>query len=157
MRLAKGMLLVSLVVLGAIAVSVASAGDGPGEKGKRDMRQLAGVNFISNCAFSHRAQDDPIVSFGRRGASHDHSFVGNTSTNAFSTLQSLRRAGTSCRRTGDTAAYWTPTLFANGKPVEPAGSTIYYRRRTLDEVRAFPPGLKMIQGARPREARRTAA
>ena len=28
----------------------------------------------------------------------------------------------------------------------PTAATIYYRRRTLDEVRAFPPGLKVIAG-----------
>jgi hypothetical protein len=112
----------------------------------RDLRALQGVNFISSCRFSHRRMDDPIVFPGRPGFSHDHSFVGNVSTNAFSTLRSLRAAGTSCRRDGDTAAYWMPTLMLNGQPVEPRGATIYYRRRTLEAVRPFPAGLKMIAG-----------
>jgi hypothetical protein len=90
--------------------------------------------------------DDPIVFPGRPGFSHDHSFVGNVSTNAFSTLRSLRAAGTSCRRDGETAAYWMPTLMLNGRPVEPRGATIYYRRRTLEAVQPFPAGLKMVAG-----------
>ena len=107
---------------------------------------VKGVNFISLCRFSHRAQDDPIVYPGQPGVSHDHSFVGNVSTDAFSTLASLRRAGTTCQRAGDTAAYWMPTLYVGGRPVAPSGATIYYRRNVLRKLRPFPPGLKMIAG-----------
>ena len=39
-----------------------------------------------------------------------------------------------------------PTLLVNGQPVEPRGATIYYRRKTLEPVRPFPAGLKMIAG-----------
>jgi hypothetical protein len=131
----------------AVVVGGAWAESGPPAGAKASsMAQLRGVNFVGNCRFSHRAPDDPIVAFRRPGASHDHSFVGNTSTNAFSTLASLRRASTTCMRTGETAAYWAPTLIVDGKPVEPLGATIYYRRRTLDAVRAFPPGFRMIAG-----------
>jgi hypothetical protein len=130
------------------AVAVASvAVAAPNDHGdKTRMKQLAGVNFISVCRFSHRAPDDPIVFPGRPGASHDHSFVANVSTNAFSTLDSLRAAATTCQREADTAAYWMPTLFIGGAPVAPQSATIYYRRRTVDNVRPFPPGLKMIAG-----------
>jgi hypothetical protein len=129
----------------ALVASVALAGSRPGERA-RGMAQLRGVNFVSTCAFSHRAQDDPIVMPGRPGVFHDHTFVGNVSTNAFSTLKSLRPAATTCRRAEDTAAYWAPTLFLRGRAVEPVGATIYYRRRTLDAVQAFPQGLKVIAG-----------
>ena len=107
---------------------------------------VKGVNFISLCRFSHRAPDDPIVYPGQPGVSHDHSFVGNTSTDASSTLASLRRARTTCRRPGDTAAYWMPTLSVGGRPVPPSGATIYYRRNALRKLRPFPAGLKMIAG-----------
>src|SRR5262249_44195871 len=110
------------------------------------LRQLAGVNFVSSCAFSHRAGDDPIVFPGFPGSSHDHTFVGNTSTNAFSTLATLRQAGTTCRRPNDTAAYWMPTLLADGTPVVPAGATIYYRRQTLAATQPFPAGLEIVAG-----------
>ena len=110
------------------------------------LRDLQGVNFIGACTFSHMAMDDPIVFPGQPGASHHHSFVGNTTTNAFSTVRSLRAASSTCRRFGETAAYWMPTLFVNGQAVEPRGATIYYRRRTLAPLRAFPAGFKMIAG-----------
>jgi hypothetical protein len=55
-------------------------------------------------------------------------------------------AGTTCQRPNDTAGYWVPTLFVGGDPVEPLGATIYYRRRTMEPVSPFPPGLKLIAG-----------
>lgn len=139
----------SLAVLAtAVAVAGAWAGSGPPSTAKASrMAQLRGVNFVGTCRFSHRAPDDPIVAARRPGASHDHTFVGNTSTNAFSTLSSLRRASTTCMRAGETAAYWAPTLIVDNGAVEPLGATIYYRRRTLDAVRAFPPGFRMIAGS----------
>jgi Domain of unknown function (DUF1996) len=132
--------LVALGVVAAVIGSAASAQTAP------NVRALQGVNFVSACGFSHRLPDDPIVHPKHAGMSHDHSFVGNTTTNAFSTRPSLLKGSSTCRRPGDTAAYWMPTLLQNGQPVEPLGATIYYRRRTLDPVRAFPPGLKMIAG-----------
>jgi hypothetical protein len=112
------------------------------------MRALQGVNFIGSCTFSHMSMDDPIVYPRQPGASHDHSFVGNTTTNAFSTLRTLRAGGSTCKRDGETAAYWMPTLLQNGQMVAPSGATIYYRRKTLAPVRAFPTGFKMIAGDR---------
>jgi hypothetical protein len=41
-----------------------------------------------------------------------------------------------------------PTLLLNGQMVTPAAATIYYRRKTLAPVRAFPAGFKMIGGDR---------
>jgi hypothetical protein len=107
---------------------------------------LAGVNFISVCAVSHESFDDPIVYPGRPGLSHNHTFVGNTSTNASSTLASLRAAGTTCRRPGDTAAYWAPTLLVDGAAQLPVAAEIYYRRLTDARLRPFPPGLEMVAG-----------
>jgi hypothetical protein len=138
----------SLVLAAAIAAcALAVSADSAPRPAAKGAAALHGVNFVSACRFSHRLMDDPIVFPGRRGASHDHTFVGNTTTNAFSTLQSLRRGATTCRREGETAAYWAPTLIVDGRAVEPLGATIYYRRRTLDEVRAFPPGFRMIAGS----------
>ena len=139
-----------VVSAGLALVSSSDAGRKPGAAA--NMQALQGVNFVSNCRFSHRLSDDPIVHPGHVGASHDHSFVGNTTTNAFSTRASLLRGSSTCRRAGDTAAYWMPTLLVDGQAVEPLGATIYYRRRTLAPVRAFPPGLKVIAG----DARATA-
>jgi hypothetical protein len=129
----------ALVCLSLVAVAVASA--------LPRSRSAVGVNFVGSCGFSHMAMDDPIVFPGRPGASHDHTFVGSASTDAFSTVDSLRAAPTTCRRPGETAAYWMPTLSLDGAPVEPTGATIYYRRGRADgRIRAFPPGFKMIAG-----------
>jgi hypothetical protein len=133
----------SLLPLAAVLV-VSAAFAGAGER--VSMAQLRGVNFVSSCAFSHRAADDPIVFFGKPGASHDHSFVGNTGTNASSTLDTLLASGTTCQRPGDTAAYWMPTLYVDGQPVTPNHAQIYYRRSTRRHVEAFPPGFRMIAG-----------
>ena len=108
--------------------------------------QLQGVNFVGSCTFSHMSMDDPIVYPRQPGASHDHSFVGNNTTNAFSTLRTLRAGTSTCKRSGETAAYWMPTLLVNGQMVAPAGATIYYRRKTLAPVRAFPAGFKIVAG-----------
>jgi hypothetical protein len=103
--------------------------------------------FAIACGFSHRNMDDPIVFFNQPGRSHDHTYFGNTATNASSTPQSLRAAGrTTCRLRADTAAYWAPTLIVNDRAVEPTYAVVYYVRRTIDAVQPFPANLKMIAG-----------
>jgi hypothetical protein len=102
--------------------------------------------FAVGCGFSHRNNDDPIVFPRQMGLSHNHTYFGNTSTNAFSTAGTMRGGRTTCSLRADTAAYWVPTLLVDGRPVEPLGATVYYVRRTLDRVQAFPAGLQMIAG-----------
>jgi Domain of unknown function (DUF1996) len=129
-----------LLVLGMIVVAAGSGaalGSSP---------PLRGVNFISVCAFSHRAPDDPIVLPRQPGFSHDHSFVGNASTNAFSTPAQLRTADTTCRRAGDKAAYWMPTLFVSGQAVMPTIAIAYYRRLVRTPLRPFPAGIQIVAG-----------
>lgn len=142
---AGALVLIVVATLGPVAL----AGDKPKTGDERTGvtgRDLRGVNFIESCRFSHRAADDPIVFFGKPGASHDHTFVGNRTTNASSTFGSLRSGTTSCTRADDTAAYWMPTLYQGTTPVLPAAATIYYRRGTFAEVRTFPNNLRMIAG-----------
>jgi hypothetical protein len=136
-----------LSVLAALAaVSVAGLALAGETKRPRPLA-LVGVNFVSVCAFSHTAPDDPIVFPGGPGRSHDHTFVGNTTTNASSDYRTLLAGGTTCNRRGDTAAYWMPTLLVAGQPVAPRSASVYYLRRTLEPVRAFPPGLRVIAGS----------
>ena len=138
----------------ALLVSTAFAGSRGAAQPGASVRGFAALpNFVSACRFSHRATDDPIVYPGQPGASHDHSFVANTTTNAFSTLTSLLAGATTCNRPADTAAYWMPTLIVDGVPTAPLAATIYYRRRTIAPVTAFPPDLRMIAG----DARATSA
>jgi hypothetical protein len=103
--------------------------------------------FLSVCRPSRTAMDDPIVHPGEPGASHQHEFFGNTTTNADSTYASLKAGDTTCRIGADTAAYWVPTLYADGQRVAPIRVNAYYlagrgRGRTV----AFPAGLKVIAG-----------
>jgi Domain of unknown function (DUF1996) len=129
----------ALVLLAAIAG--AAAASGPEGRVANDER-----SFVTLCAFSHRNTDDPIVLPRRPGFSHDHTFVGNVSTDAFSTLKSLRSAKTTCDRKDDLAAYWAPTLLDDGKPLDPFGAVVYYRRLTKARVRPYPSGLTMVAG-----------
>ncbi|MGW0504977.1 DUF1996 domain-containing protein [Micromonospora sp. NPDC003241] len=112
---------------------------------RRDHRE-----FQANCAVSHRLEDDPIVFFNRPGASHDHTFMGNTTTNAASTMQSLPRGATTCRVPGDKSGYWMPTLLNGNTPIVPQGpQVIYYKSGVRDytSVRPFPPGLRFLVGS----------
>jgi Domain of unknown function (DUF1996) len=84
-----------------------------------DKDRLALDYFIFSCDFSHRAKDDPIVHPGHAGMAHSHDFFANRSTSADSTYKSLRAADSTCQIDADTAAYWVPTLYQNGKALEP--------------------------------------
>ena len=102
------------------------------------------------CRPSHTNHDDPIVFPRQPGAAHQHEFFGNTSTNAGSTLTSLTGKPTTCSRPGDTAAYWTPAVFNNGRRVAPDRLIAYYRTTRIQDitsVKPFPRGLKMIAGS----------
>jgi hypothetical protein len=105
------------------------------------------IPFAVRCGFSHRNQDDPIVHPGEPGRSHDHTFFGNRSTNAFSTPASLGDDGrTTCNDRADTSAYWAPTLYVSGRAVEPLALFATYARRTSRPVDPFPAGLRVIAG-----------
>ena len=142
----------ALIVLGGVAL-VAATVVGPAAlaRGKPSdemvsRANLVGVNFVEHCRYSHQAPDDPIVYPGTPGASHQHTFVGNRSTNAFSTYRSLRSSGTTCMKRDDTAAYWVPALYQGSTEVLPVAATVYYRRGTLAQVEPFPNDLRMIAG-----------
>jgi Domain of unknown function (DUF1996) len=129
--------------LGAAAIGMLLAAVGAGASGARKPH---GNNFFSNCRFSHTANDDPIVFPGKPGWSHPHTFFGNVSTDARSTLATLRAAPTTCTPRADRAAYWVPTLLQNGREVRPAKAQLYYVVRGYRDMHAFPAGLRMIAG-----------
>ena len=128
-----------LPILAAIVIGLAGSAAASSPK-------LHGNNFWSNCRFSHAANDDPIVAPRLPGRSHPHTFFGNVSTNAYSTLASLRRASTTCKPRADRAAYWVPTLFRNGREVRPVKAQLYYVVHGYRQMRAFPAGLRMVAG-----------
>jgi hypothetical protein len=105
--------------------------------------------FNASCTVSHALPDDPIVFPNMPGASHMHSFLGNNGTNAGTTLDTLlKNTDSSCKPAEDHSAYWIPTLYENGKPVEPHGVTVYYGSRLPDPTKTvpFPQGFRMITG-----------
>lgn len=112
-----------------------------------EQQAVPGSEFRVTCASSHRRQDDPIVFAGQAGVSHMHEFFGNRTTNAFSTLTSLRAGSTNCTPLADKSAYWVPTLYQNGQPVAPESVTIYYQG-IHDRTRAVahPQGLRYVVG-----------
>jgi hypothetical protein len=105
--------------------------------------------FTVDCTFAHRAKDDPIVDPGQPGASHSHDFYGNESTNAASTIGSLRGKPTTCADPDDTASYWAPTLYRGNDPVTAYRLRAYYRAvpgQDVTTVHAPPLGLIMLAG-----------
>ena len=130
------------LVAGASVLVAASALAAP----QRTARKLHGNNFWSNCRFSHSANDDPIVLPRHPGLSHRHTFFGNVSTDAYSTLARLRRSSTTCKPRADRAAYWVPTLLRNGREVRPAKAQLYYLVLGYRKMSPFPPGLRMVAG-----------
>lgn len=106
--------------------------------------------FQANCSADHHQPDDPIVYSGQPGASHDHTFMGNKTTNASSTTASLFAGGTTCRAPGDKSGYWMPTMYNGTGVVMPNfPQVVYYKTGVLDytSVRPFPKGLRFVVGS----------
>ena len=106
--------------------------------------------FVVQCAYSHSAQDDPIVYPGLPGASHLHDFVGNTTSDAFSTLASLQPGPSTCGTPAgvDNAAYWMPAMWIGQTRYLPKYARVYYVRDAPTGVTVvpYPPGAMMIAG-----------
>jgi hypothetical protein len=94
---------------------------------------VSGFRFM--CKPSHISKDDPVVYPGQPGASHLHTFWGNTGTNANSNYQSLRTTGQStCDNRGantplNRSAYWMPAMLDGaGDVVLPDMINTYYKQ-----------------------------
>jgi Domain of unknown function (DUF1996) len=109
--------------------------------------------FRVPCEVSHFAFDDPMVFPGKPGASHLHMFFGNSSTNAYSSADSIANAGNSTCAGGilDRTAYWVPALIdVTGNIVLPDSAIFYYKTGyngiKPSDVKPMPKGLRMISG-----------
>lgn len=114
--------------------------------------------FRISCNYSHGNFDDPIVWPGLVGASHHHTYFGNTSINAYSTSAGILKEGNSTCSGGilNRSGYWMPSLIntATGAPQKPSVVIVYYKAaddKNGAYIKAPPAGLRMIAGnARPR-------
>jgi hypothetical protein len=105
--------------------------------------------FVAFCPFSHRAPNDPIVHPAMPGMSHSHDFMGNVTTAATSTLESLVAGATTCDPLTDRSAYWVPTLYAADGTILPIDHATLYYSSDIDDpstLQPFPLGLKIIAG-----------
>lgn len=127
----------------------------PGRNGSRG-------SFVSACGTNRNGHNNPdnfIVAPGvRNGAHHLHDYVGNLSTDAFSTDQSLAAAGTTCRF-GDRSTYFWPVLRDRkvddnlgdqdgnvGRVLRPRSVTLQFRGNPVSRVTAMPRFLRLITG-----------
>ncbi|MFB9907211.1 DUF1996 domain-containing protein [Allokutzneria oryzae] len=126
-------------------------------------RNASPGTFTTECGRNengHRNPDNFIVTPGvRNGAQHLHDYVGNLSTDAFSTNQSLKRAGTTCGN-GDQSTYFWPVLRQvntrstrqrdadgnDGKILLPSSVRLEFRGNPREEVTAMPRFLRAITG-----------
>ncbi len=103
---------------------------------------------------SHYAYDDPIVFYGQPGSSHLHMFLGNQTTNAYSTTESLLNSALPSTAKGgfiNQTAYWVPAMLdASGNPIviDPHHPHFvsYVSSVPADQLIPFPEGLRMIAG-----------
>jgi hypothetical protein len=117
--------------------------------------------FTARCGRNRNGHFNPdnfIVAPGvSNGAHHVHDYVGNLSTDGFSTNESLAAAGTTCAQ-GDKSAYFWPVLrtrSANdaadadgntGTILTPTTVSITFRGSPTAKVTAMPSTLKAIMG-----------
>jgi hypothetical protein len=109
-----------------------------------------GGQFRIQCNYSHMLNDDPIVYPNQQGASHNHTFFGNTSVNYKTSPDTLPLTGNSTCFGGiaNRSAYWTPSLIdtTTNRPLKPKWALFYYKTGKPDTVVAPPKGLRMIAG-----------
>src|SRR4051812_48162591 len=88
---------------------------------------------------------DPITGSAN---SHEHQFFGSKSVKLGETVANLQSAGTTCVDKRDTASYWVPTLYVNGKRVPATELAAYYNNgdKPSAGLHNLPPGLKLIAG-----------
>ncbi|MFI7698391.1 DUF1996 domain-containing protein [Nonomuraea sp. NPDC049480] len=119
--------------------------------------------YVSRCGTSsdeHSNADNILTAPGvSNGAQSQYDYVGNMSTNALSTNESLVEADTTCQLQADRSAYFWPTMRVLGDdsaigapgdnaglPVEPSSVRLEYRGNATSEVTTPPQFLRMLSG-----------
>ncbi len=133
---------------------------------RRTAKASTGI-FTSRCGRNQEGQhnsDNVIVNPGvHNGAHHTHDYVGNVSTNGFSTNDSLAAAGTTCTN-GDKSTYYWPVLRVQwvagpdanaagggldgniGQILTPTTVSLQYGGSATGPVTAMPRFLRIISG-----------
>ncbi|MEV1170289.1 DUF1996 domain-containing protein [Nonomuraea sp. NPDC049784] len=119
-------------------------------------------SFVSQCGTNRNGHNNPdnfIVAPGvSNGAHHLHDYVGNLSTDGFSTDESLAAAGTTCRLS-DKSTYFWPVLRDRkvdqntedpdgnvGQVLRARSVTLQFRGNATSRVVAMPRFLRLITG-----------
>lgn len=110
-----------------------------------------GGAFRVSCPPSHQANDDPLVFPGLPGASHHHTFYGNTSINAYTTDPASEGNSTCNGGIMNRSGYWTPSIIDTrfGRPLVPEANIVYYKKPfgvAPGSVTPPPRGLRMLVG-----------
>ena len=110
--------------------------------------------FRIGCRPSHMSNDDPIVYPNQQGATHHHTFFGNTNINFKTNLVAIPNSGTSTCTGGiaNRSAYWVPSMIdtKTNAPLVPVSSLWYYKTGyygiPTSQIKPPPKGLRMIVG-----------
>jgi hypothetical protein len=96
---------------------------------------------------AHRNSDNFIVSPGQaHGAQHLHDYVGNVSTDAFSTNRKLAQARTTCLN-GDQSTYFWPVLrTTDGEILRVDSALLQFRGSPAGKVTGMPRFLRTVTG-----------
>ncbi|QXJ25281.1 DUF1996 domain-containing protein [Actinomadura graeca] len=124
--------------------------------------------FTSKCGRNegqkHSNPDNVIVAPGvQNGAHHTHDYVGNKSTDGFSTDESLAASGTTCTN-GDKSTYYWPVMRLRagrdnsaaarqstadgniGSVVTPSSVQLQFNGNARSKVTAMPPFMRVLMG-----------
>lgn len=109
-----------------------------------------GGQFRIFCQASHMSNDDPIVYPNQQGASHHHTFFGNTSVDYKTNPGTIGNMGNSTCKGGimNRSGYWVPSMIdtSTNKPIAPEYVIVYYKTDAPSKVTVPPKGLRMIAG-----------
>jgi Domain of unknown function (DUF1996) len=136
----------------------------PSNVGQQSRRGNGRNVFRVNCGTNkngHGNSANMIAAPGNvNGAQHTHDYVGNLTTDGFSTNESLAAGGTTCTN-GDKSAYFWPIIRIRNKgskavdplnahnigdPILPASATIEFRGNPAGPVVAAPQFLRILTG-----------
>ncbi|MDT7743943.1 MAG: hypothetical protein QOE59_3021 [Actinomycetota bacterium] len=127
--------------------------------------EFTGGSYSVNCGVSdHNNSDNYMAAPGKRnGAQHVHDYVGNTSTNANSTDDSLAAADTTCANGDKSTFFWPVLRNLNGQGpdvgqdggsldgnvgsiLKPISADLTFHGHGSEPVKALPPHLMIITG-----------